>query len=416
MEATGNNHLERNGRTMQKRVINTEIKDTLAVYFQDMAAHDVLGADDEVRLAREIEALDVAVWAALLSYAPTTDYVIRLLERCLENSLSEFRALRSAAAVARTSRSKSSQRALDSAALVVAPQVRALDQDHRFRDTVMAELRRVAESDKPGKLPFSSKAPAFGRHIAQVELRLRAAHRVRQAFITANLRLVVSVARRFYQGGMGMADLIQEGNLGLMKAVNRFDYRRGFRFSTYATWWIRHTVGRAVANKGSAVRVPVHLSDMVSRVQRVRRDLASQLRRDPTLEELAQATDIKPERIEEMERQIPKHPVYLDQQLGDDSTQSRLDVFRDPQVEEHTALDTLCERSRTELVVEMINSTLRPVEADIIRQRFGLGSDEDELTLQEIADQYGLSRERIRQIQQEALVKLRKAMTRAEQV
>jgi RNA polymerase primary sigma factor len=415
MEAIGKNNLERNGRTMQNRVINTEIKDALAAYFHDMAAHEVLGADDEIRLAREIEELDVEVWAALLSYAPTTDYVVRLVEKCLDNSLADFKALRAAAASARKSRSKSAQRTLEGAAFAVAPQVRALDQDHRFCDIVMAELHRVAESAKPGKLPFSAKAPAYRRYLGDVERLTRKAQRSRQAFITANLRLVVSVARRFYQGGMGLADLIQEGNLGLMKAVNRFDYRRGFRFSTYATWWIRHTVGRAVANKGSAVRVPVHLSDMVSRVQRIRRELATQLQRDPTLNEVAEAANIKPSRIEEMERQIPKHPVYLDQELGDDSSKSRLDVFRDPQTEERTALDTLCEQSRAELVVDLIAS-LRPVEADIIRQRFGLGDEERELTLQEIADQYGLSRERIRQIQQEALAKLRKAMTRAERV
>jgi len=400
---------------MQKHVINTETKDALAAYFHDMAAHGVLGAEDEVRLAREIESHDVAVWTALLSYAPTTDYVLKLVEKCLENSLADFRGLRAAAVAARKSRSKSAQRALEAAALAVAPKVRALDQDQRFRDIVTTELRRVADSTKPGKLPFSSKAVAYRRYLGDVERRSRDGQRARQAFITANLRLVVSVARRFYQGGMGLADLIQEGNLGLMKAVNRFDYRRGFRFSTYATWWIRHTVGRAVANKGSAVRVPVHLSDMVSRVQRIRRDLSTQLRRDPTLAELAEVANIKPERIEEMERQIPKHPVYLDQQLGDDASKSRLDIFRDPQTEERTALDTLCDQSRAELAMDMLNS-LRPVEADVIRQRFGLGDDDKELTLQEIADQYGLSRERIRQIQQEALGKLRKAMTRAETV
>lgn len=226
----------------------------------------------------------------------------------------------------------------------------------------------------------------------------------------SNLRLVVSIARRFNHGRMALADLIQEGNLGLIKAVERYDYRRGFRFSTYASWWIRHAISRALADKGREIRLPVHMIDAHHRINKARRQLTAQLGRQPTSAELAEATQMPVDKIEKMRTWVLEQPLSIDRPVGDEEGRTLGEVLEDPDREDSSFSAAMEQEAVTTEVRDLLGE-LRPIEADILRQRFGLGT-EQELTLKEIGDRYKLSRERIRQLQEQALCKMRRAMQR----
>jgi RNA polymerase primary sigma factor len=238
----------------------------------------------------------------------------------------------------------------------------------------------------------------------------RAAQEARNDFVKANLRLVVSIARRFNHGRMSLADLIQEGNLGLMKAVERYDYRRGFRFSTYASWWIRHAISRALADKGREIRLPVHMIDAQHRLAKARRELTARLGRTPTSEELAEATEMPVDKIENMRRWVLDQSVSLDRPVGDEDGRVLGEVLEDPDREEASPTADLETAALTGEIHRLLR-LLKPIEADILRQRFGL-VDDQELTLKEIGEKYNLSRERIRQLQEQALTKMRRALQR----
>ncbi len=392
--------------------------DPLVSYFQGMSKNALLNPRQELELAQEIEERETRVWEELFRYAPTVDYVIRAVEPHLEEPVSEFRALRGAATKARKSRSRSSQTALDRAARRVAERLRVLDLDRQVRDAAVDELMYVRAHgrgrENPDKPAFSTRARGFVRQLEHIAAREQEALHARNRFVRANLGLVVSVARRYLHGGLPLADLIQEGNLGLIKAVTRFDHRRGFRFSTYATWWIRHAIGRAVADKGRTVRVPVHMLETRQRLGRATRQLALKLGRNPTTDEIAEATELPRERVEKVMAHANDHAVSLDAQLGDDDERSRMDVFQAPADDDATPFDDLAARSLADHVRGLLH-TLKPIEADVLRRRFGL-DDGQEITLQEIANRYGLSRERIRQIQEQALGKVRRALGEAQAV
>jgi len=386
-----------------------ERHDPLVSYFRDMAGHDLMAPEEELRRARRIESLDVDVWAQLLAYAPATAYVLDAVQHRLENTLPEFATVRRAATTARKRRTKTAQQALEQGAAKLGAQLRSLDLDRQVRDTVVAEMRRMPSRGRNG-LSFSPTCAGYRAYIDRIRSAEEAARREREAFVNANLRLVVTIARRYRNvSGMTLGDLIQEGNLGLLRAVDRFDYRRGFRFSTYATWWIRHMVGRSVADKARTVRLPVHVLDAKQRVGKVRRELSSQLGRTPTFQEIAEQADMTPERVRELEEGLPERGFSLDQPIGDDEGRSRVDSFVDPNADVTTPLDKLtADATKGELTRHL--SKLKPIEADVIRNRFGLGGIE-ERTLREIGEKYSLSRERIRQIQEQALTKLRRALS-----
>ncbi len=293
-----------------------------------------------------------------------------------------------------------------------ARKLRAADVDHLFIDAALGAIDRLTLGIgvRGGHAPALGGKTRVGEWLRKVGSANRAAAEARNDFVKANLRLVVSIARRFNHGRMALADLIQEGNLGLIKAVERYDYRRGFRFSTYASWWIRHAISRALADKGREVRLPVHMIDAQHRLTKARRQLTGTLGRNPTSEELAEATKMPLDKIEKMRSWLLEQSISIDKPVGDDEGRVLGEVLEDPDREEVSPTEDLEWEALTTEVRELLGE-LRPIEADILRQRFGLGT-EQELTLKQIGDKYNLSRERIRQLQEQALAKMRRALAR----
>ncbi len=235
-----------------------------------------------------------------------------------------------------------------------------------------------------------------------LEALVREGNAARTALTDANLRLVVSVARRYSNRGVPLIDLIQEGNLGLLRAVEKFDWRRGFKFSTYATWWIRQAVSRAIADDARTIRIPVHLYDVVNRMARISSQLHQELGREPTDEEIGAALQMSPERVRELIQVLPQ-PISLDGFIGEDQDTRLSDVVAD---EGAISLEFVAEQR---LLADQIRDTLltlTPRERKVIERRFGLGDDNDD-TLTAIGREIGVTRERIRQIESTALRKLR---------
>jgi RNA polymerase primary sigma factor len=385
----------------------------LGLYFKEMARLSVLRPEEEFESARKIEELEIRLWTQLLAHAPLTDHLLKVVERTLENSLPEFKPLRKLAADYRRKPTRPLAERLVQAALKAGERIRAIDIDKTNLDLCFHELRKIARGLHGrvvnDKITFNPGARQFRDHYKQAASTYGAIQRAKNEFVKANLRLVVSIARRFNHGRMPLSDLIQEGNIGLIKAVERFDYRRGYRFSTYASWWIRHAISRALADKGRAVRLPVHMIDAYHRVARSKRELSSKLGRTPTTEELGEATGIAAAKIEKMRSYLLDQSFSLDRPVSDEDGRKFIDFIQDPNAET-APTDRLVEAAMSTEVRSLLEH-LKPMEADILRQRFGLDTDK-ELTLKEIGEKYNLSRERIRQLQEQALLKMRRALQR----
>ena len=260
-------------------------------------------------------------------------------------------------------------------------------------DAVMTYLREI------GRVPMIT-------HEREIELAQRIERGDRDAmkqFILANLRLVVSIAKRYVGRGLTLLDLIQEGNIGLIRAVQRYDWRRGHRFSTHATWWIRQAISRAVADKGRTIRLPVYVNTALNRIRRERQRLLQELGREPTEQELAEATGLDPIRMIELQA-APGAPVSLELPVGEDEEQELGDVLAD--TESASPEDIATTQTLKDEVQRVLESVLTPRERLVLQLRFGLGNGQAH-PLEQVGRELGITRERVRQIEAGALAKLR---------
>jgi len=274
--------------------------------------------------------------------------------------------------------------------------VRQLEPGMQVADKLPTVRRRLREIEAEVMLPHR-RLGAFMRDVDAGEFEVRQG---KKTLMEANLRLVVSIAKRYLNHDMPLLDLIQEGNIGLMKAVDRFKYRRGFKFSTYATWWIRQAITRAIADHARTIRIPVHMIETLNRLSRVNRGLFQELGREPTSEEIAKRSGL-PLRKVRLILESSKKPLSLETPIGEDSDLG--DFLEDKRTP--SPAESLLSQDMT-LQVERALAALSPKEAEILRLRFGIG-EEGEHTLEEVGQRFDVTRERIRQIEAKALRKLR---------
>lgn len=270
-------------------------------------------------------------------------------------------------------------------------------------DSVRMWLREI------GKTPLltMSEEINLAKTIAEAEGKTQEAYFAKEKLIQANLRLVVSIAKRYSGRGMSFPDLIQEGNIGLIRAVEKFDYKKGYKFSTYATWWIRQAITRAIADQGRTIRIPVHMVETINRLIKTSSHLLQELGREPTLDEIAKEMELPVERVSEIIRIAPE-PLSLETPIGEEEDSHLADFIQDQETvspDEAASHQLLRER-----IVEVL-SELSARERDVLRMRFGL-DDGYPRTLEEVGRHFQVTRERIRQIEAKAIKKLRHAKRR----
>jgi RNA polymerase primary sigma factor len=268
----------------------------------------------------------------------------------------------------------------------------------KFREEIEREQNRLALSEKRARLSIA-EIKEINREIAVGEAQAR---RAKKEMVEANLRLVISIAKKYTNRGLQFLDLIQEGNIGLMKAVDKFEYRRGYKFSTYATWWIRQAITRSIADQARTIRIPVHMIETINKLNRISRQMLQEMGREPTPEELAVRMEMPEDKVRKVLK-IAKEPISMETPIGDDEDSHLGDFIEDTSVE--SPIDSATTESLRETTHSVL-AGLTPREAKVLRMRFGIDMTTDH-TLEEVGKQFDVTRERIRQIEAKALRKLR---------
>jgi RNA polymerase primary sigma factor len=266
------------------------------------------------------------------------------------------------------------------------------------KEEIQRAQRRIQQIEEETGLSVM-EIKEINRRMSMGEARAR---RAKKEMVEANLRLVISIAKKYTNRGLQFLDLIQEGNIGLMKAVDKFEYRRGYKFSTYATWWIRQAITRSIADQARTIRIPVHMIETINKLNRISRQMLQEMGREPTPEELGERMDMPEDKVRKVLK-IAKEPISMETPIGDDEDSHLGDFIEDQTIA--SPVDSATGQGLTEATKEVL-AGLTAREAKVLRMRFGIDMNTDH-TLEEVGKQFDVTRERIRQIEAKALRKLR---------